>query len=562
MTSLARSVATLVALALAACTSAPDTGPVAVDEPELGEDHGEKVFNHDAVQELALELDTAAMATMNAEMAVIDAHRDLEHMSAKRTQAKGKLTYAGVAYDVQVKIKGMWSAQGFDHKPSLKIEFDKSFFGLKNLTLNAMVQDATMVRETLAYRMYEAVGVAVPRVGYSQITINGAPYGLYLTLESIDKNFLTRHFGDDKGIVYEGTYGGDLRESAIGTANLVHQSDKTNPDEEATHARLKELIAAVNARGDDLFYGPSPLVETETFLSMMAMAYIIGDWDNYISANNYRLHRHATTGRWSFIPTGTDQSLQRAMHPYRPNGEGAFPVLFEKCMGSKRCVAGYDAALARAITAFQAPDGSLTGTMARRMALIDAAAAHDPRKPYDANAMKAARDKTIALIRSRPDDIARARSCMAGGHETFAGACAGVLLVNARDKMCADLDGFSLDDGHQAHAWDCHGHSNQRWGLAPVGSGEVKVITMHAEKCLDVDGALQGDGVAVVQRTCNGTPQQTFAVKDVAGGFHLVAKHSGKCLDLSGPDPHANLTQEPCSGAPSQVWTQRSSMFE
>ena len=164
---------------------------------------------------------------------------------------KGTFTYAGTAYAAKVKIKGMASVQSFDRKPSLKLDFDDEFLGLKNLTLNSMTQDPTMVREALAYRMYDAVGVPVPRVGYSNVTINGQPYGLYVTLEAIDKHFLERKFGTNDGIVYEATYGGDVRESDIGTLELVHQSEKTNPDGGAGHARLKELIAAVQKPGDD-----------------------------------------------------------------------------------------------------------------------------------------------------------------------------------------------------------------------------------------------------------------------------------------------------------------------
>jgi len=94
---------------------------------------------------------------------------------------------------------------------------------------------------------------------------------------------------------------------------------------------------------------------------MRAMAFVIGDWDNYISANNYRIHRGSTTGRWSFIPTGTDQTFQKAMNPFRGYSKGSFPILFEKCLASGRCTAGYRDAIGKAVAAFKAPAGVSPG---------------------------------------------------------------------------------------------------------------------------------------------------------------------------------------------------------
>ena len=550
----------LAACSLAACAAdAGSSDTTGTEAPEQNADQGETVFNMSSVADFALTLDPAAVATMNAEMAVVDAHRDLEHLSAPRSKAKGKLTYAGVSYDVEVKIKGMWSAQGFDKKPSLRVDFDKSFFGLKSLTLNGMVQDQTMVHEALAYKMYDALGVPVPRVGYSRVSVNGQALGVYLTLEAIDKSFLTRKFGDATGIVYEGTYGGDLRASDIGTLKLVHQSDKTNPQEEMDHGKLKELIAAVNRQGDDLFYGPNAIVETDTFLGMMAMAFVIGDWDNYISANNYRIHRGSTTGRWSFIPTGTDQTFQKAMSPFRGYSKGSFPILFEKCLASERCAAGYRDAIGKAVAAFKAPAGGLAGTMGRRMDLIDASVALDTRKPYDAAIMQSTRVAMKTLIEGRPDGVASALSCVANGKELFPGACAGSLLRNARGQTCMDVS--AAEDGAQVHSWECHSKANQRWLITPSGS-DYRLVAVHSGACLDVDGGAIVDGAAVLQRACADKAEQLFTMKVVNGGVQLVAKSSGKCLDLASADVHANLTQTTCSTASSQLWSQHASLFE
>lgn len=234
------------------------------------------------------------------------------------------------------------------------------------------------------------------------------------------------------------------------------------------------------------------------------MAFVIGDWDNYISANNYRIHRGSTTSRWSFIPTGTDQTFQKAMNPFRGYSKGSFPILFEKCLASERCTAGYRDAIGKAVAAFKAPAGGLAGTMGRRMNLIDASVALDTRKPYDAAIMQSTRVAMKTLIEGRPDGVASALSCVANADR---------------------------------RAWMSRRRRTAR-RLAIV------------------------DGAAVLQRACADKAEQLFTMKVVNGGVQLVAKSSGKCLDLASADVHANLTQTTCSTASSQLWSQHASLFE
>ena len=68
------------------------------------------------------------------------------------------------------------------------------FLGLKTLTLNNMVQDPSMVHELLAYEAFRAVGIPAPRTGYAFVRVNGADYGVYLNVETLDDVSLPRWF--------------------------------------------------------------------------------------------------------------------------------------------------------------------------------------------------------------------------------------------------------------------------------------------------------------------------------------------------------------------------------
>ena len=158
-------------------------------------------------------------------------------------------TGADKTYDVTIRIKGaMGSGRPLNDKPAFKVKLgkDDSFFGLEELTLNNMVQDRTMLHEALGYQVYEAAGVNVPSTGYARVAVNGQTYGLYLNLETIDAGFLTRQFGDARGILYEGAYGVDLRAADAEKFQLHEGKD-------ADRAQLKTFIRALDAPGDESF---------------------------------------------------------------------------------------------------------------------------------------------------------------------------------------------------------------------------------------------------------------------------------------------------------------------
>ncbi|MED7952203.1 RICIN domain-containing protein, partial [Streptomyces sp. BE303] len=81
-------------------------------------------------------------------------------------------------------------------------------------------------------------------------------------------------------------------------------------------------------------------------------------------------------------------------------------------------------------------------------------------------------------------------------------------------------------------------------------TGYVQIMARHSGKCLDVEGASTVDGALVVQNTCTGSQSQQWQVQKVADGsghVRLIARHSGKCLDV--------INQATTNGAALEQWT-------
>ena len=90
---------------------------------------------------------------------------------------------------------------------SFKVEFNhyvkgKKYHGLDKLSLNNLIQDATMMKDYLAYSLMGRMGVPSPLCSYVQITVNGEPWGLYLAVEGVEDAFRDRN-GMTKGELYK-----------------------------------------------------------------------------------------------------------------------------------------------------------------------------------------------------------------------------------------------------------------------------------------------------------------------------------------------------------------------
>jgi hypothetical protein len=357
------------------------TGPSAfsaarVSPESNGDVASDRLFQRNEVLTFKLTLDGDAMQRLNA---TPDAF------------VSGTFTYDTIVVrNVGVRIKGESSARHLGKKAPFKIHFGKfvphqEFMGLQSLTLNNMVQDPSMIRESLAYELYRAAGVPAPRTGFANVYVNDQLFGLYLNVETEDRVFLGRAFADPSGNLYKGGSGVDLRMTDV--AKFNQEEGKTNDD-------LKALVAAVAAGGDALFYGAAAPIDTPRFLQMLAVDTIIGHWDGYVGPNNYFIYHEPTIQRWTFLPWGADQTFKTDLFPF-----GGKSVLARKCLASARCKADYVATFQRVLDTF---DGAKLGaSLDRWEALILPSIQQDKRKESTNTASAQARTSARAFIQGR-----------------------------------------------------------------------------------------------------------------------------------------------------------------
>ena len=195
-------------------------------------------------------------------------------------------------------------------RPSLKVKFDEyvrgqSFAGLEGLTLNNNNQDQALLQQFLAYDLYTRAGVPAPQTSFARVRVNGEDLGLYTRVETIDKAFLRRVFGNDNGVLYEGYYPGDFIRD--GSSQIVEKRGAKDQDRGAI-GRLTEVLAAP---GPLALPRVEALVDVDGFIRMWAIESLMGHWDSYSgNRNNYYLYVHPSTRKLHFIPWGADSVFE------------------------------------------------------------------------------------------------------------------------------------------------------------------------------------------------------------------------------------------------------------
>jgi len=240
--------------------------------------------------------------------------------------------------DVGIRLKGgVGSSRPVKTgKSGFKVRFDEFvkgqlFFGIKRLTLNSMIQDPSMVHEALTYELFHSLDLPASRTGYAFVDLNGADYGLFLNLETLDEISLPQWF-ETTGHLYEA----DVAETDV-TPGSAAKFEVDEGDEEDI-ADLEALIGAVNDGTGDWSDGVDPFADLERMTAHWAVERYVSHWDGYAGEadlfrpNNYYLHSDPA-GVFQMMPWGTDQTWEFNMD----FDEIAGGVMFNECLADESC---------------------------------------------------------------------------------------------------------------------------------------------------------------------------------------------------------------------------------
>jgi hypothetical protein len=222
--------------------------------------------------------------------------------------------------DVGIRIRGNTSRSSY--KKSLKLSFNsfvpgREFYEMDKMNLNGEHNDPSIIRSKLCWDYYQKIGVTASRASHIAVYINEDYYGLYVSIEHIDDEFIKRNYDDDSGNLWKCLWPADLTYRGQNQENYHPYWDDERPYdlktnvEEFDYSELANLIDIINNTNDEDFIDSlEKVLVIPEVLQYFAINNLVGNWDDYwFLKNNFYLYHDPKIDKIHFIPYDYDNSF-------------------------------------------------------------------------------------------------------------------------------------------------------------------------------------------------------------------------------------------------------------
>ena len=327
------------------------------------------------------------------------------------------MTWNGITVrNVGIRSRGRGSRSA--HKPGLRVDFDRyttaqRFLGLKSLVLDNVTQDASGIHEAVAMAFYARLGIPAPREIHARLYVNNEYAGLYVIVESVDKELLARVFGaigedtQNDGFLYEYTYqdewffsyfGGDLKEYMLRFEATTHES---RSDEEK-YRPIETLVRLVNQTPPDRFTAEvGARLDLAQIVRFIAAQVFLAETDGFLGGfgiNNLYLYRLENSDVHVFIAWDADNTFY---HPEYPTNSGMnLNILMRALVAVPQYHALFLEELRRSVQMAEEGDW-LHNEIVRTVQRVDTAMREDGFKPHSNNMYETKVGEMLDFARAR-----------------------------------------------------------------------------------------------------------------------------------------------------------------
>ncbi len=220
----------------------------------------------------------------------------------------GDFEHGGVLYPgVGVRYRGWFSRLA--NKKSWKINFRKEqpFQNRDKLELDAQDLDPAMVRDCIAFELFEGVSTHSPECGHSHLQVNGEFRGVFSHVEDIDEDFLEARGLDASSSLYEaaGLGGAQFILHPTVEAYQMYWEKKTGG---LGHGDLIEFIERINLTPSEEFERAlASVFNVDAYLDYYATIIFTGNHDHVY--HNYFVYRNPSSNIWELIPEDNDAAF-------------------------------------------------------------------------------------------------------------------------------------------------------------------------------------------------------------------------------------------------------------
>jgi len=293
----------------------------------------------------------------------------------------------------QVAIRSRGTGSRNPVKPGLRVDINRyssehRFLGLRELTLRNNTQDATMLKERIAFALMRKLGLPAPRLAHARLYVNDEYMGLYTIVESINEDFLQDRFKDANGYLYEYDYGFNDPPYFFeyrGDDPASYSPKPFKPETQENHPEIERIVSmvrAINLTSDEEFASAiAEYLDLKTFAVELAAEAYIAELDGIIGdygLNNFYLYRQSTSNRFMFLPWDKSETFTAVDRPPLMNLETN--RLARRALAVPEVEKAFRDALAAAVSTSGGTEGWLEQEILRAYDQISTAARQDPYK--------------------------------------------------------------------------------------------------------------------------------------------------------------------------------------
>jgi len=239
----------------------------------------------------------------------------------------------------------------YSAKKSFKVSFNtfipgREFYDVDKLNLNGEHNDPSIIRSKLCFDHFNTIGLTASRANHVKVYINGTYYGLYISVEHIDDEFLEKNFVNDSGNLWKCLYPADLNYLGIDPNTYKYLNNNGRPvyelkrnEDIGDFSKLVRLIDILNNTPSGLLTDSlESVINIPDLLKYFAMNILTGSWDDYWSLmNNYYLYHEPSLDLFQLIPYDYDNTY--GIDWFGINWTNANPYEFPKVVGGYRPLA-------------------------------------------------------------------------------------------------------------------------------------------------------------------------------------------------------------------------------
>lgn len=224
--------------------------------------------------------------------------------------------------NVGIRSRGNGSRSGF--KPGLRVDIDRyastqKFLGLKSFVLRNNTQDPSQMHEWLSMLFFKRMGLPASREAYARLFVNNQYAGLYTIVESVDKSFLTRTFGEDGGYLFDYDYPADaapyyFEDRGRDPATYVPLPFKPETHEnDARPEVIVNMVQAINTSSGAVFRSAvAEFIDLGQFIRHVASEVFLAEQDGVAGEwgmNNFFMYRPESANLFRLIVWDKSQAF-------------------------------------------------------------------------------------------------------------------------------------------------------------------------------------------------------------------------------------------------------------